>query len=130
MDPHHNPMEHTTCSGPTSTSPEPSAAMRWAVRIFVTLFTLPFFAVGFGMIGGGGILGGFGWFGVLFGVAFVAVPALMLMAVWFGMGKKPAMMAERLSRVGSAMPPEATVACKYCGRQRSAVATACPSCGA
>ncbi len=98
----------------------------WAVRIAVTLFVVPFFVVGFGLLFGGGMFGGVGSFGSLFGLPFIAIPALMLFVVWTA---KPA--AGPLGRKGPFFAPEVGRRwCAYCGREREVSTQSCPSCGA
>ena len=110
-------------SGPPG---ETGGCMIWAVRIAVTLFVVPFFVVGFGMLFAGQHFGGLGGFGALFGLPFIAIPALMLVAVWTA---KP--MAHVRGVTGLVTTPEAERRrCEYCGRQREVREVACPSCGA
>ena len=120
-----------------------SGPMLWVVRIGMTIFTLPFFAAGIGMVFGVGMFGergdGFGWFIRLFGLGFMAVPTMMLFGVWMA---KPR--ASRLkftdvppppdpapaSQTAATINPVPRISCRYCGRARPVDSTACPSCGA
>ena len=104
--------------------------MMWVVRIGVTIFTLPFFVVGASLAFGGGFLGGFGWFGTLFGIAFMAVPAMMLIFIWSAKPGKPAKAPQPAPITPPTPPMPQKVSCTYCGRPRPASAVDCPSCGA
>lgn len=107
------------------------APVRWGMRIFVTLFTVPFFVVGFAMLFGGIKVGGLGWFGAAFGLPFIAVPSIMLIGVWFGTDRKtPPQPAEPERQPTASIQPVQMVNCRYCGRARHATDTRCPSCGA
>lgn len=133
----------------------PHTALLWIIRLGVTAFTLPFFAIGFGMLFGFGFLG-FGLFGrpsdhatsisligALFGLPFIAVPAIILAAVWLSPLRRPAAPHTPIPPPPSsnpstppASPPSHTphstpiFSCPYCGRARSFPANPCPSCGA
>jgi hypothetical protein len=112
-------------------------AMVWVVRVGITLFLVPFFVVGFGLLFGGPMFGGFGWFGPLLGLPFVAVPGMMLLSVWISPGK--AGVATPNGMAGGRSEPPSTVqivpetpatVCTYCGAHRRAEALRCESCGA
>ena len=107
---------------------EAPEAARWGLRVFVTLFTIPFFVIGFGMLVGGARVGGVGWFGSILGLPFIAVPALMLIGIWVGTGRRSRLPGQ----IGTSQARERArrVNCAYCGRARNEADSACPSCGA
>lgn len=115
--------------------------MKWATRICITVFLLPFFGVGlFLTVGGGfagsqgGMLTGLGVFGILIGLAFLALPTLMLIGVWSSSFKGPAAGVQASSEPSAPEREElakiAMQTCSYCSRSRPVTETMCPSCGA
>lgn len=121
---------------PAGDQPPPTPAMLWVMRIGITLFLIPFFTVGWGMLTGGSFFPGGPDFGAptgfrLFGLPFVAVPAMMLIAVW-SMSPKPHNTPARRDDPfpePPAAPPVVRVPCAYCGGPRDPADTRCSSCG-
>jgi len=98
-------------------------------RIGITVFCLPFFAAGIGIVFAGFSLGGLGVgsFGTLIGAGFMVVPALMLYTVWFGhkmAGREPPIDPDR------GVAEAVTASCAYCGKPRPTGTRACEFCGA
>jgi len=123
---------HSSVFDPAASTPDEravSTGVLWAIRIGFSIFLIPFLIIGFGMIFGGAFFGGFGWLGVILGLSFLAVPLMMLAAVWFIPMKNPP------SNSVVPLPPAAAAgesarSCAYCGRPRAASANICDSCGA
>lgn len=122
---------------PAGNPQPPTPLLLWVMRIGVTLFLIPFFTVGFGMLTGGGFFvagpfdGGFGPLR-LFGLPFVAVPAIMLIAVWSMSPKTPNQPARRDDSFPDSPappPPLVRVPCAYCGGPRDPADARCQSCG-
>lgn len=99
-------------------------ALAWVIRIGFTVFAIPFLIIGLSMVLGGGTFGGFGWFGSLFGLPFIAVPVIMIAAVW---------LSPKRTQTSSGTAPESAPpplpACSYCGRPRLQGSVRCESCG-
>ncbi len=100
------------------------------MRIGITVFIIPFLLIGFGMLFGGGFFGGFGWFAAILGLPFIALPIIMLAAIWLS----PSKQTQRFDATAVLPPPtdahESTRPCAYCGRPRAAASNTCDSCGA
>lgn len=114
--------------------PQAPAAMKWIARIGITVFLIPFFFVGFGLLFGGSFFGGVGWFGALIGLPFIAVPTMMLAAVWLSPTGRPMRSGQAASPAATSAPappsaPAAMTACTYCGRPRAQGSAICESCG-
>ena len=111
-------------------SPQPlSKPLPLVFRIGITVFCLPFFAAGIGIVFAGFSLGGLGVgsFGTLIGAGFMVVPALMLYTVWFGhkmAGREPPIDPDR------GVAEAVTASCAYCGKPRPTGTRACEFCGA
>lgn len=124
----------------TTPPPNPShAGLKWAFRICITLFLLPFFGVGLVLVTGGGIAGsqgglftGLGVFGVLIGLAFLGVPTLMLILVWTSSFKGPGAGSRGELKVQTTNEASnvAMQTCSYCQRPRPVAEATCPACGA
>ncbi|MBL0926888.1 MAG: hypothetical protein IBJ11_04445 [Phycisphaerales bacterium] len=104
-------------------------------RVLITVFMLPFFAVGLSMcVGGSLFIGqtrGISLLGSVFGLAFLALPLLALINVWSG--KRPPSRPAAVPNADEQAPPEpasAARACAYCGRLRPLGPGVCDGCGA
>jgi len=129
-----------TPPAPAGDPQPPTPAMLWVMRIGMTLFLIPFFTVGWGMLTGGSFFPGGPDFGAptgfrLFGLPFVAVPAVMLIAVWSMSPRSPHQPARRDDAFPEpppappVAPPTVRVPCAYCGGPRDPADTRCSSCG-
>jgi hypothetical protein len=108
-------------------------ALAWVIRIGFTVFAIPFLIIGLLMLFGGGVIGSqfssFGWLGSLFGLPFIAVPIIMIAAVWLSPMRPKS--TDAAAAAASPSPSSGTpTACAYCGRPRPSATTACESCGA
>lgn len=108
-------------------------ALAWVIRIGFTVFATPFLIIGLLMVFGGGVIGSqvssFGWLGSLLGLPFIAVPTIMIAAVWLSpLRPKPADSGRAAAHPSP--PSDTPTACAYCGRPRPLPTTACESCGA
>ncbi len=120
--------------------PTPPTGLKWVFRICITIFLLPFLGVGLSLVAGGGfagsrggLLAGFGAFGVVVGLAFLAIPVLMLFVIWTSDFKQPAKF-DRTPIEPPENPTQHTASpmrsCNYCKRPRPATEPTCPACGA